>query len=418
MDGFEQGVLLALLIVLICIAIGIMMLWRKVHQLHSQNDTDLLARLYVYTEREAAQRRNEVERTHHRLADMERSVLGRLDQGRVENIEKLGVLSAELMKEQAEARVAQATALREMAEQGARQLADIRHSVTAHLHEAVEKQMQTSFNRVLEQFGAMQKAMGEVTAVTAQIGDLRRLFSNVKTRGGWGEAQLRSILDDILPAGSYFENCRLSEQSGQNVEFALKMPLHSSGQAPLLAIDAKFPTEAYERLLNAQEESDSEAERVARKALEAVMRAEAKKIASKYILPPQTVDYAILYLPTDGLYAEIAHIPGLIDEIGRVYHVIVMSPGLVPALLRTIALGHVSLALEEKTALISKLLGATRQEMVKMDGVLEKLARNSAAMSNSIDEARRRTRVVAKKLNSVAHEMQDEDEEEAQLLPS
>jgi DNA recombination protein RmuC len=206
----------------------------------------------------------------------------------------------------------------------------------------------------------------------------------------------------VLPTGSYESNCRLTVGSNEVVEFAVRMPVRGNGQTrPLLAIDSKFPVESYERLLQAVEQVDPDAERMARRALEASFRLEARKIASKYIVPPVTVEFAVLYLPTDGLYAEIARIPGLIDEIGRTQRVLVMGPSLIPALLRTIHLGYVTLALEEKTEIISQLLGATRQEMLKMDGVLEKLGRNASAMSSSIEEARRRTRVVARKLRDV-----------------
>ncbi len=338
--------------------------------------------------------------TLHQLAHLEREMADRLGHVRLGMEERLGGLTTIIAREQGEARLAMSAALREMSEQSARRLSAIQASVNEQLHAAVEKQMQTSFQRVLEQFASVQKAMGEVASMTAQIGDLKRLFSNVKTRGGWGEAQLRAILDDVLPAGAYETNVRLSAGSGEVVEFAVRMPMRGS-RPPLLAIDAKFPTEAYERLLNAVDAVDADAERAARRTLEAAIRLEARKIASKYILPPTTVEFAVLYLPTDGLYAEVARVPGLIDELGRTCRVMVMGPSLIPALLRTIHLGYVTLALEEKTEAISHLLGATRQEMIRMDQVLEKLGRNAGAMSNAIEEARRRTRVVARKLREV-----------------
>lgn len=338
--------------------------------------------------------------TLHQLAHLEREMADRLGHVRLGMEERLGGLTTIIAREQGEARLAMSAALREMSEQSARRLSAIQASVNEQLHAAVEKQMQTSFQRVLEQFASVQKAMGEVASMTAQIGDLKRLFSNVKTRGGWGEAQLRAILDDVLPAGAYETNVRLSAGSGEVVEFAVRMPMRG-GRPPLLAIDAKFPTEAYERLLNAVDAVDADAERAARRTLEAAIRLEARKIASKYILPPTTVEFAVLYLPTDGLYAEVARVPGLIDELGRTCRVMVMGPSLIPALLRTIHLGYVTLALEEKTEAISHLLGATRQEMIRMDQVLEKLGRNAGAMSNAIEEARRRTRVVARKLREV-----------------
>ncbi len=365
------------------------------------------------------------------LARLEHGMADRLAGIRLELEQRLGGLTTLIARDQGEARLALSTALREMAEENARRLSAVQASVNEQLHASVERQMQTSFQRVLEQFASVQKAMGEVSSMTAQIGDLKRLFSNVKTRGGWGESQLRAILDDVLPAGAYETNVRLRPNSAEVVEFAVRMPVRmpagppgqAAGErlpAPLLAIDAKFPTEAYERLLNAVDAVDAEGERAARRALEAVIRMEARKIASKYILPPVTVEFAILYLPTDGLYAEVARIAGLIDELGRTSRVLVMGPSLIPALLRTIHLGYVTLALEEKTDVIRHLLGATRQEMIRMDQVLDRLARNASTMSNTIEEARRRTRVVARKLRRVEAPAADglaEPDDEAEIGP-
>ena len=335
-----------------------------------------------------------------RLAEIERVLTGRIEQRHQDTSQGLGRIASIVSREMGEMRLSQSEALRMMAAESAGQLEAIRAAVNERLHEAVERQMQTSFQRVLEQLAAMQKAMGEVSAMTAQVGDLKRLFSNVKTRGGWGEAQLRAILDDVLPEGAYEMNCRLSDKSRDVVEFAVRMPVKAS-VPPLLAIDSKFPTEAYERLLQAVEDVNPDAERAARRALETTLRIEARKIAAKYIQPPVTVEFAVLYLPTDGLYAEVARIPGLIDEIGRTSRIIIMGPGLMPAMLRTIHLGYVTLALEKRTDDIARLLGATRQEMLRMDDVLEKLARNASAMTNSIDEARRRTGIVTRQLRDL-----------------
>jgi DNA recombination protein RmuC len=260
--------------------------------------------------------------------------------------------------------------------------------------------MTTSFARVTEQFAAVQKAMGDVQAVTAQIGDIKRLFSNVKTRGGWGEGQVRAMLEDVLPAGSYETNWKPHPNSDDSVEFAVNMPMRGEAKVRL-PIDAKFPLEDYERMLQAAEAGDAEGERVARRALERRVRDEAKKIAAKYIAPPATVEFAIMYLPTDGLYAEIARAPGMIDELGRVHRVLVMGPSLFPALLRTIQLGHVTLSLEQKADEIGRLLGATRAEMGKMDQVLARLGKQAGTFSTTIERARTRTRAVSRVLRGV-----------------
>lgn len=291
--------------------------------------------------------------------------------------------------------------LRELREGNDAKLGEIQRTVNEQLHAAVEKQMNDSFARVIDQFAAVQKAMGDVQAVTAQIGDIKRLFSNVKTRGGWGETQVRALLDDILPPGSYETNCRLSPDSDEAVEFAVRMPGRGGAAPLLLPIDAKFPVEDYERLLSAAEIGDAEAERAARKGLERAIREQARKIATKYIVPPATVEFAVMYLPTDSLFAEVARIPGLIDGIGRTNRVLVMGPSLLPALLRTIHLGLVGLALEQKADQVRELLGATRREMLTMDEVLARLLKSAGAMANTIEAARRRTRAVQRVLRGV-----------------
>jgi len=277
-------------------------------------------------------------------------------------------------------------------------LAAIQTSVNEKLHEAVEQQMTNSFARVLEQFAQVQLAMGEVQSAAAQIGDLKRIFSNVKTRGGWGEAQLGALLEQILPPGAFERNFALQDGTRERVDFALRMP---SRTTLWLAIDAKFPTEDYERLLNAAEAGDIDAERTAREGISVRVRLEAKKIREKYICPPETVDFGVMYLPSDGLFAEVARIPNLIDEIRAREKVMILGPTLLPAMLQTIHLGHITLDLEKRAGEIGKLLGATRLEMTKMDDVLGKLAVNASAMSSNIERARVRTRAVGRVLKTV-----------------
>ena len=309
-------------------------------------------------------------------------------------------LRLELATAIADMRSAMDARLRELREGNEAKLAEIQKTVNEQLHEAVEKQMTTSFARVTEQFAAVQKAMGEMQAVGAQIGDIKRLFGNVKTRGGWGETQVRAMLDDILAPGSYDTNWKPRADSDDSVEFAIIMPVRGSIR-PRLPIDAKFPVEDYERMLNAAEAGYAEAEKLARRGLERRIRDEAKKLQSKYIHPPATVEFAVMYLPTDGLYAEVARIPGLIDDLGRECRVLVLGPSLFPALVRTIQLGHVTLALEQKADEVRQLLGATRGEMAKMDLVLATLEKQTGTMSNTIGRARQRTRAVERKLKGV-----------------
>jgi DNA recombination protein RmuC len=360
---------------------------------------DALHRQRLLAEQALAATRADSEQSRATLMGLERALSARIADGRQAMELRLGELTTRIARDQGEARAHMEQKLRELADTSARALADIRASVNAELHQAVEKQMQASFTRVIEQFTAVQKAVGDVQAVAAQIGDLKRVFANVKTRGGWGEAQLRAVLDDVIPDG-YVMNARLREGSADVVEFALRMPGRDD-PPKLLPLDAKFPLADYERLLDAAEAGDAAAERAARHGLEARFRLEARKIAEKYLVPPVTTDFAVMYLPSDGLYAEAARIPGLIDELGRTCHVLLMGPSLLPALLRTVRLGYVTLALEEKAGQIGRLLGATKQEMLRMDAVLDKLSRNASTMAQTIEDARRRTRVVGQKLRGV-----------------
>ena len=292
---------------------------------------------------------------------------------------------------------AQLTVLRESNE---KRLAEMQTVVNEQLHAAVEKQMEQSFARVVDQFTAVQKALGDVQAVTAQIGDIKRLFSNVKTRGGWGEAQLRAMLEDVLPMGSFEANAKLRDGSDEMVDFAVAMPMRG-GARVWLPVDAKFPVEDYERLVLAAEAGDAEGERSARRGLERRLRDESRKIHEKYINPPVTVEFGVLYLATDGLYAEVARVPGLLEEMSREFRVMILGPSLFPALLRTVQLGHVTLALEEKADQIRELLGATKTEMGKMDVVLSKLEKNASAMTSTIASARTRARAVGRKLRTL-----------------
>lgn len=314
--------------------------------------------------------------------------------------EGLAKLREALVEENVRARDQLDIKLKELREGNEAKLGEIQKTVDEQLKSAVEKQMTESFARVIDQFTAVQKAMGEVQAVTTQIVDIKRLFSNVKTRGGWGEAQLRALIDDILPPGSYEANKRLSEDTAEAVEFAIRMPTEN-GREVFLPVDAKFPTEDWDRLVIAAEAGDTEGERAARRALEVRVKAEAAKIAAKYIRPPLTVEFAVLFLPTEGLYAEIARIPGAIEEIGRMHRVMVLGPSLLPAMLRSIQMGHVTLALGEKAELVRELLGATKAEIGKMDEVLGKLRRQVTAVGNTIDAAQVRTRAVARRLRGV-----------------
>ena len=286
-------------------------------------------------------------------------------------------------------------------------LAEIRQAVDEKLQAALERQVGESFARVAEQFAAVQQAIGQVQAVASQVGDLKRLFSNVKSRGGWGEAQVDAMLDEHLPPGSYERNKRLRDGGAETVDFALRVPSRG-GEEVWLPIDAKFPTEDYDRLLLANEAGDRDAELVARGQLERRIRTEAASIAAKYLAPPRTVEYAVLYLPTDGLFAEVARVPGLIQHLRNAVHVVVMGPSLLPAFLHAVRVGHLTLSLERRASEIGTTLSAVRAEWGNLARALDGLAKKAATLNKGIEDTQVRTRAVGRALRGVDSLGQDE----------
>ncbi len=312
----------------------------------------------------------------------------------------LGAVSAGLRDEQEKLRARMEQKLDEMRAGNEAKLEAMRAAVDEQLQSALEKRVGESFQRVADQFAQVQQAIGQVQSVASQVGDLKRLFSNVKSRGGWGEAQIRQTLEDTLPPGAFEINFRIGN-SAEVVEFALRMPVRHSDRPVFMAIDAKFPTEDYDRLLACSEAADREGETQAIAALARRIKDEAKKIASKYIRPPDTTDIAILYLPTEGLFAEAARIPGLIEQVQREHRVLIQSPSLLPALLHTIRVGHFTVQLERKAGEIGKILSAVKSEWSNLTASLDTLAKRASTLQNGIEDTQKRTRAVGRTLKSI-----------------
>ena len=289
----------------------------------------------------------------------------------------------------------------EMRDGNEAKLLQIQGIVDQKLQEGIEKRMTESFAKITTQFAEVQQAVGEVKTVAGQVGDLKRLFANVKSRGGWGEAQVKATLDDILPPGSYETNMRINPATSDTVEFALRLPVQ--GGAPVyLAIDAKFPVEDYTRLLDAIDAADPVAEKAAKTALEGQIRLEARKIQTKYIAPPHTVEWAILYLPSEGLYAEVTRNGALMEAIHRDHRVIVMGPSMLAVMLRTIQLGHYTLAISQKADIIGQILGAVKHEMVDFGNQFRLLEDNVRRLGSNIKKGRTRANVITRRLKDVA----------------
>jgi DNA recombination protein RmuC len=354
--------------------------------------------------------------TERTLTDQREAIIERLSEGQKVVSNQLGKelgeladrvrtgfdgFSDRLRQEQEQLRGIVGEELKAMRAGNEAKLEQIQKAVDEQLQSALGKRLEESFQRVTEQFAQVQQAIGQVQNVAGQVGDLKRLFSNVKSRGGWGEAHVQALLDDVLPAGAYEANLRIGVTGAEVVEFALRMPVKGASSEVWLAIDAKFPMEDYDRLLLASEAGEREEEVVARKALERRIRDEAKRISSKYICPPRTAEFAVMYLPTEGLFAEVNRTPGLVETLRRQHAVMVVGPGLLPALLHCVRVGHLTLALEQKAGAIGELLSAVKAEWGNLGKSLDILARRAETLSNGIKDTQRRTRAVGTTLKAV-----------------
>ena len=313
---------------------------------------------------------------------------------------RLAALDATLKAEQEQLRTLVGAQLEAMRAGNEAKLEEMRKAVDEKLQSALEKQLKDSFTNLQEQLASVQQAIGHVQGVAGEVGDLKRLFSNVKSRGGWGEAQLEAMLTDILPAGAFEKNFRVKAGSAEMVEFALRVPGRGHEHA-WLPIDSKFPTEDYARLLAANEAGNREDEIAARAALARNIRLEATKIQTKYIEPPVTLEFGILYVPSDSLFAEVARVPGLIEAVRRDNHVMVMGPSLLPAFLHTLRISYATLSLEQKASEIGKTLEAVKVEWTRFGDALAVIKKQADTLSNGINTTLVRQRAIGRKLRDI-----------------
>lgn len=288
-------------------------------------------------------------------------------------------------------------------------LEEMRKTVDEKLNVTLEKRLGESFRLVSERLELVHKGLGEMQSLALGVGDLKRVLTNVKTRGIWGEMQLGSLLEQILTIEQYAQNIATKPGSSERVEFAIKLPGRGKdGDVVWLPIDAKFPQEDYQRLLDAQEQGDFSLAEETAKALESRIKNEAKNIANKYISVPATTDFAILFLPTEGLYAEVLRRPGLCDTLMREYKIIVTGPTTLAALLNSLQMGFRTLAIEKRSSEVWNILGAVKSEFGKFGDLLDKTHKKLQEASNSIDTAARKTRTITRKLKDVEELPQEE----------
>jgi DNA recombination protein RmuC len=293
--------------------------------------------------------------------------------------------------------------LTSLQDDNSRQLEKMRATVDEKLHETLEKRLGESFRLVSERLEQVQLGLGEMRTLATGVGDLKRVLTNVKTRGTWGEIQLGTLLEQILTPEQYATNVTTKEGSNDRVEFAIRLPgRDDESRHPVwLPMDAKFPQEDYQRLVEAQEQANPVLVEEYAKQLETRIRNEAKAIHEKYIDPPRTTDFGIMFLPTEGLYAEVLRRPGLADGLQRDLKILVTGPTTLAALLNSLQMGFRTLAIEKRSGEVWSLLSAVKAEFGKFGDMLEKTQKKLQEASNTIEDAGKRTRQIERKLRQV-----------------
>ena len=302
----------------------------------------------------------------------------------------------------AEVRAVLEEKIRDLQTDNAKKLEEMRKTVDEKLHATLEQRLGESFKLVSERLEKVHQGLGEMHQLAMGVGDLKRVLTNVKTRGTWGEVQLEMLLEQTMTPGQYAKNVETIPGSGAIVEFAIRLPGKNDDTCPVwLPVDAKFPKEQYERLMDAAERADADGVAQSAKELERALRLQAKTIAEKYVAPPHTTDFALLFLPTEGLYAEVMRRPGLSDELQRTYRISIAGPSTLSALLNSLQMGFRTLALEKRSSEVWEILGAVKTEFTKFGHVLDATQKVLERAAKNIDDAKVRTRQMSNKLKRV-----------------
>lgn len=350
------------------------------------------------------------------LSKLNESILKRMNENTTVQLTQLETFSQQLqgltqMNEQKLERMRETVEkqLRVLREENGSKLEEMRKTVDEKLNQTLEKRLGESFKLVSERLEMVHRGLGEMQTLASGVGDLKRVLSNVKTRGIWGEIQLENLLEQILTIEQYAKNVATKPGSNDRVEFAIKLPGRDTEESIVwLPIDAKFPQEDYQRLLEAQDQANAVLAEEAAKALENRIKSEAKDIANKYVCVPHTTEFAILFLPIEGLYAEVLRRPGLCDTIMRNYKVIIAGPTTLSALLNSLQMGFRTLAVEKRSSEVWSLLSVVKTEFGKFGDLLDKTHKKLQEASNSIDVAARKSRTIERKLKNVQELPQEE----------
>ena len=293
--------------------------------------------------------------------------------------------------------------MKTLQESNEKKLDQMRQTVDEKLQNTLEKRLGQSFKIVSERLEAVQRGLGDMQNLAIGVGDLKRMLTNVKARGTWGEFQLGDILEQILAPSQYAKNVQPKAGSSETVEYAVRLPGERGDEKSVvwLPIDSKFPQEDYQRLVDAEEIADSDAVDKSKGALIRAIEKSAKDISSKYIDPPQTTDFAIMFLPTEGLYSEVLRHPGLVEKLQNEYRVVIAGPTTLSALLSSLRMGFSTLAIEKRSSEVWTILAAVKTEFGKFGEILAKVKKQLDTASSTIDQTSVRTRSMERKLREV-----------------
>ncbi len=363
---------------------------------------DFSGRLEELRERLAREAGSQRQEQAGRLEEFGKTLEGRLETLRVTLDSRLESLRAELGSQLEQVRSGVAEQLEKVRGDNAEKLEQIRRTVDEKLHETLEKRLGESFQQVSERLEQVHKGLGEMQGLAAGVGDLKKVLTNVKARGTWGEVQLGNLLEQMLTAEQFVRQYKPRPRSGEVVEYAVRLPGRDVDDTPVfLPIDAKFPKEDYERLVDAAEQGDPAGVEAAVRQLELRIRQEARSIRDKYIAPPQTTDFAILYLPTEGLYAEVLRRPGLADQIQSECRVMIAGPTTLAALLNSLQLGFKTLAIQKRSSEVWQMLAVVKKKFESFRDTLEKAQRKIGEAGKVLAEAQDDTRIMGDKLKKV-----------------
>lgn len=330
------------------------------------------------------------------LGDVQRSQLDTLNK----QLKELGDSNSQSLER---VRTTFDSRIRELQEGNEKKLDEMRKTVDEKLHDTLEKRLGESFKLVSERLEAVQRGLGEMQSLATGVGDLKRVLTNVKARGTWAEVQLGALLEQILTPAQFARNVQTKQDSRELVEFAIRLPgpKDEPETCVWLPVDSKFPQEDYIRLQDAAERGDADAVQKATDALARSIRVQAQSISSKYVCPPHTTDFAIMFLPTEGLYAEVLRHPSLSDELQHKHHIVIAGPTTLAALLSSLRMGFQTLAIEQQSAEVWKILAAVKTEFGKFGDILDKVKKQLHTAAKTIDETGVRSRAMERKLRSI-----------------